>query len=64
MFSLKVWLASNERDRVDRSYGSIHFPQQWKHGRAEDEALQIARDHWQPAETYWLYQPSLRQALW
>lgn len=65
MFSNEVWFGAGPIRKDARTlYDSILHPQQWEMGRTEAETLSIARERWQPRETYWLYQPSFRSSLW
>lgn len=65
MFSTEDWLLPPyDRQNARSLYDDILYPQQWEMGWTEAEALALARSRWQPAETYWLYQPIAQSALW
>ncbi|WP_416671542.1 hypothetical protein [Egbenema bharatensis] len=60
MFAFKQWLMIEQENQVRQQlYGSIIQPHRWQRGQAEEEALQVAHDRWQPQESYWLLQPTM-----
>ena len=63
MFSNESWLTTGDRPNARELYSSVLYPQLWEMGPTEAESLMIARERWQPRQSYWLYQPSLRSIL-